>query len=160
MSEDRAILITGGTVVPMTGRESGAADVLVVGNRIAEVGPGLATPPGCVRLEAHDSLVLPGFVQTHIHLVQSLARHRAEGRLAPGYLADIAVLRCESWASEPLADPADVVVFGMGVESVRHVLVDGTVVVENGRLLTGDAARIRGRARAAGAAVAERLGWS
>jgi 5-methylthioadenosine/S-adenosylhomocysteine deaminase len=444
MSADRAILITGGTVVPMTGHDSVAADVLVVGNRIVAVGQRLTTPPGCIRLDARDALVLPGFVQTHIHVVQSLARHRAEGRpllrwlreriwpyeaalspdevdtaarlgigellcggttsaldmgtthsqdvifeaaaemgirltsgkammdvgdgvpdalredtsrsledserlgrrwhgaaggrlryalaprfvlscteellrgaadlsrrhgfmlhthasenldetrtvreltghgsvaylaelglageatvlahcvhlgddevaglaatrtgvahcpgsnlklasgiadvprllaagvriglgadgppcnnrlsifhemalagtlhnlrhgagavdawtvlelatwrgaqvlglegrvgrLVPGTLADIAVLGCEGWASEPLADPADVIVFGMGVESVRHVMVDGTVVVENGQLLAGDAARIRGRARAAGAAVAQRLGWS
>lgn len=444
MNEDRAILITGGTVVPMTGHGWGTADVLVVGSRIAEIGRGLTVPTGCTRLDARDALVLPGFVQTHVHVVQSLARHRAEGRpllrwlreriwpyeaalspdevdtaarlgigellcggttsaldmgtthsqdvifeaaaemgirltsgkammdvgddvpdalkedtarsledserlgrrwhgaldgrlryalaprfvlscseqllrgtaelsrrhgfmlhthasenpdetravreltgrgsvahlarlglageatvlahcvhldddevaglaatrtgvahcpgsnlklasgiadvprllasgvriglgadgppcnnrlsifhemalagtlhnlrhgagavdawtvlelatwrgaqvlglegqvgrLAPGHLADIAVLGCEGWAVEPLADPADVIVFGMGVESVRHVLVDGTVVVEHGQLLTGDAGRIRGRARAAGAAVARRLGWS
>ncbi|HNX48931.1 MAG TPA: amidohydrolase family protein [Thermoanaerobaculaceae bacterium] len=444
MSEDRAILISGGTVVPMTGREWHAADLLVVGDRIAEVGPGLTAPSGCFRLDARGALVLPGFVQTHVHVVQSLARHRAEGRpllrwlreriwpyeaalspdevdaaarlgigellcggttsaldmgtthsqdvifevaaemgirftsgkammdtgdgvpdalkedtgvsledserlgrrwhgaaggrlryalaprfvltctedllraaaemsrrhgfmlhthasesadetravreltgrgnvayfadlglageatvlahcvqlddeevaglaatrtgvahcpgsnlklasgiadvprllaagvriglgadgppcnnrlsifhemalagtlhnlrhgagavdawtvlelatwrgaqvlgldgrvgrLTPGRLADIVVLGCESWAAEPFADPADVVVFGLGVESVRHVLVDGAVVVEDGRLRTGDDARIRGRARAAGAAVAGRLGWS
>lgn len=444
MSEDRAILISGGTVVPMTGREWHAADLLVVGHRIAEVGPGLAAPSGCSRLDARGALVLPGFVQTHVHVVQSLARHRAEGlpllrwlreriwpyeaalspdevdaaarlgigellcggttsaldmgtthsqdvifeaaaemgirftsgkammdagdgvpvalleepkasledserlgrrwhgaaggrlryalaprfvltctegllraaaemsrhhgfmlhthasesadetravreltgrgnvtyfadlglageatvlahcvhlddrevaglaasgtgvahcpgsnlklasgiadvprllaagvriglgadgppcnnrlsifhemalagtlhnlrhgagavdawtvlelatwrgaqvlgldgrvgRLTPGSLADVVVLGCESWAAEPFADPADVIVFGLGVESVRHVLVDGAIVVENSRLRTGDDARIRGRARAAGAAVAGRLGWS
>lgn len=444
MSGERALLIRGGTVVPMTGREWFAGDVLVVGNRIAAVGPGLAPPPGSAVLDAHDALVLPGFVQTHVHVVQSLARHRAErrpllrwlreriwpyeaalspeevdaaarlaigellcggttsvldmgtthsqdivfeaaaamgirftsgkammdlgdgvppglvedtdaslseserlgrrwhgaaggrlryalaprfvlscserlmreavglarrhgfmlhshasenpdetryvreqtgrgnvayladlgmagtdtvlahcvhlddeeiaglarlgtgvahcpgsnlklasgiadvprllaagcrvglgadgppcnnrlsvfhemalagtlhnlrhgagavdawtvlelatwrgaqalgldgqvGRLAPGLLADVAVLGLESWAVEPVADPADVVVFGMGVQDVRHVVVDGRVVVESGRLLTEDPARVRGRARAAGTAIAARLGWS
>jgi outer membrane protein assembly factor BamB len=35
---------------------------------------------------------------------------------------------------EPAADPAAMVVFGGGVESVRHVVVDGSVVVRDGEL--------------------------
>ncbi|MFZ5789000.1 MAG: amidohydrolase family protein [Acidobacteriota bacterium] len=74
------LLVHGGTVVPMTRRGlSLPADVLVDGGRIAAIGTALEVPAGTVRLDARGCLVLPGFVQAHVHVVQSLARHRAEG---------------------------------------------------------------------------------
>jgi len=82
------LLIRGGTVVPMT--EPGrffTGDVLVQGNRIAAVGPSVPCPPGAKLLDASGMLVLPGFVQTHVHLVQALARHRAEGLALLDWLA-------------------------------------------------------------------------
>ncbi len=60
---------------------------------------------------------------------------------------------------EPLADPAAVVVYGGGVESVRHVIVDGRLAVSGGELTASDGPAIRREARAAAAAVAGRLGW-
>ncbi|MCS7181986.1 MAG: amidohydrolase family protein [Thermoanaerobaculum sp.] len=80
MREGKALLIASGTVVPMT--EEGlffTGDVLILGNRIVAVGTNLPRPPECEVLDAQGCLVLPGFVQTHVHVVQSLARHRAEG---------------------------------------------------------------------------------
>lgn len=80
MNEAASLLIRSGTVVPMT--EPGLffdGDVLVEGNRIVEVGPRVDPRPGCRTLDASGCLVLPGFVQTHVHVVQSLARHRADG---------------------------------------------------------------------------------
>jgi cytosine/adenosine deaminase-related metal-dependent hydrolase len=60
---------------------------------------------------------------------------------------------------EPVADPATVIVYGGGVESVRHVIVDGRVVVSGGELATADGIVIRREARAAAAAVSRRLRW-
>lgn len=74
------LLIHGGIVVPMT--EPGlwfSGEVLIQGNRIAAVGPAVPHPPQAQRIDASGMLVLPGFVQAHVHVIQSLARHRAEG---------------------------------------------------------------------------------
>ena len=54
------------------------ADVLIEEGTVKAVGT-VAAPPGVATLDAAGALVLPGFVQTHVHVVQSLARHRAEG---------------------------------------------------------------------------------
>jgi 5-methylthioadenosine/S-adenosylhomocysteine deaminase len=81
------------------------------------------------------------------------------GRLEPGWKADVVVLSLSGWAMEPVADPATVIVYGGGVESVRHVIVDGRVVVSGGELATADGIVIRREARAAAAAVSRRLRW-
>ena len=82
------------------------------------------------------------------------------GRLAPEWKADLVVLGCTAWAMEPASDPAAMVVFGGGVEAVRHVVVDGRAVVVGGALTTAEGNAIRGEARAAATAIAGRLGWS
>jgi cytosine/adenosine deaminase-related metal-dependent hydrolase len=50
------------------------ADVLVVGDRIAEVGPGLSVPEGTVEIDAGDGIVLPGMIDTHRHMWQTAMR--------------------------------------------------------------------------------------
>lgn len=58
------------------------------------------------------------------------------GTLEPGKAADLLVLspsRAELWAA-PQADPHDVVAFGASRAEVRHVLVAGRLLVEDGRL--------------------------
>jgi 5-methylthioadenosine/S-adenosylhomocysteine deaminase len=103
MSQPRALLIRGGTVVPMiTTREWMAGDVLLQGDRIRAVAPGLRTTDGCEVLDARDALVLPGFVQTHVHVAQSLARHRAEGLPLLRWLAE------RIWPYEAALEPAEV----------------------------------------------------
>src|SRR5207237_8881179 len=59
------MVIRGGTVVTATGER--AADVLVDGEKIVEVGPGIHTD-GSV-LDATGLLVLPGIVDPHTHLL-------------------------------------------------------------------------------------------
>src|SRR5262245_6848249 len=44
------------------------ADVLLVGGRIAAVGPGLATPPKAVPVDVRGLCVVPGLVDLHAHL--------------------------------------------------------------------------------------------
>ncbi len=58
------------------------------------------------------------------------------GTIEPGKSADLVVLatdRPEMWAS-PQADPHDVVAFGASRAAVRHVIVGGRLLVEDGRL--------------------------
>ena len=85
------LLIEGGTVVDGLGREPFAADVLVAGNRIAAVAPGLAaqTAAGVPRLAAHGLCVMPGLIDSHCHISfdepnsnDELFFHRREGLAA------------------------------------------------------------------------------
>src|SRR5690349_2615407 len=50
------------------------ADVLVVGDRIAEVGVGLTAPEGAVEIDATGGIVMPGMIDTHRHMWQTAMR--------------------------------------------------------------------------------------
>jgi 5-methylthioadenosine/S-adenosylhomocysteine deaminase len=74
----RSILIKGGDIVTMDERGSIVrGDVLVRDGRIAEVGQRIERAADEV-IEAQGAAVLPGFVQTHIHLCQTLFRGAAD----------------------------------------------------------------------------------
>ena len=61
-----AILIKGGKVVD-PGRFVGMGDVLIDQGKIVAVGPSLSGPAGATILDAQGQLVLPGFVDVHVH---------------------------------------------------------------------------------------------
>lgn len=61
-----AILIKGGRVFD-PGRFVGQGDVLIDQARIAAVGPNLHAPAGATTIQATGLLVLPGFVDLHVH---------------------------------------------------------------------------------------------
>ncbi|WP_186134584.1 amidohydrolase family protein [Burkholderia gladioli] len=44
------------------------ADILIIGSRIAAIGPALAPPPGCPIEDGARRLALPGLVEGHTHL--------------------------------------------------------------------------------------------
>jgi 5-methylthioadenosine/S-adenosylhomocysteine deaminase len=74
-----AILLRGGTLLPMSdGARSSVGDVLVTGARIAEIGAVAQTPPETEIVDCSGCYVLPGLVQTHVHLVQTMFRGLAE----------------------------------------------------------------------------------
>src|SRR5437868_7007717 len=74
----QSILIKNGTVVTMDQNSSIVrGDVLIRDGRIAEVG-GTINPDVDDTIDARDCAVLPGFVQTHIHLCQTLFRGAAD----------------------------------------------------------------------------------
>ena len=75
---EQTVLIRGGAVVTMDAAERVfAGDLLVRGGRIEAVGdvPGVRAD---VELDARGCAVLPGFVQTHVHLCQTLFRGAAD----------------------------------------------------------------------------------
>ncbi len=155
---------------------SGIADVprlLAAGVRI---GLGADGPPCNNRLSVFHEMALAGTLHNLRHgacaldpwTVLELATCRGAaaiglgdevGSIQPGRRADVVVLGADTWAMEPGGDPAAMVVYGGGVASVRHVLVDGRVVVRDGELVSADATAIRREARAAAATLANRLGW-
>jgi 5-methylthioadenosine/S-adenosylhomocysteine deaminase len=50
------------------------ADVLVIGETIAEIGPNLAVPEGTFEIDAKRGIIMPGMVDTHRHMWQSAMR--------------------------------------------------------------------------------------
>ncbi len=59
-------LIQNGTVV--TAKETGKADVLIEGERISNVGPGLEAPADARVIDATGAYVIPGGIDAHTHL--------------------------------------------------------------------------------------------
>ncbi|HQR16287.1 MAG TPA: dihydroorotase [Nitrospira sp.] len=60
------ILIKGGHVID-PGRVNGVSDVLIENGKIAAVGQTLAAPAGATVIQANGQLVVPGFVDLHVH---------------------------------------------------------------------------------------------
>ncbi|WP_405463100.1 amidohydrolase family protein [Streptomyces jietaisiensis] len=72
----RPVVLRGGTVLPMDAsrRVLPDADVLVVDDRIAAVGPALEVPEGTAVIDATDGIVMPGMIDTHRHMWQTAMR--------------------------------------------------------------------------------------
>ena len=75
-----ALLIRGGEVVTARGRC--VADVWCAGETISKVEPGIAPPPGATVVEAAGKLVLPGFIDPHVHAYLPLANVTAKSDFA------------------------------------------------------------------------------
>lgn len=79
MSE--SLLIKGATVVTLDARnKTFDGDVLIEGSRIVELGESLGATANKVTqvIDARGRVLMPGFVQTHIHLCQTLFRGSAD----------------------------------------------------------------------------------
>lgn len=76
MNESRPVLLRGGTVLPMDDARSVLpnTDVLVLKDRIVEVGPSLAAPDDALVIDASDGIVMPGMIDTHRHMWQTAMR--------------------------------------------------------------------------------------
>jgi cytosine/adenosine deaminase-related metal-dependent hydrolase len=73
---DRSTLIKGGYVLTLdpTLGDLPNADVLIDGDKIAEVGHNLTAGPHANVIDARDRIVMPGFVDTHRHTWQTPVR--------------------------------------------------------------------------------------
>ena len=74
--ENQPVVFRGGTVLTMdaTRRVLKHADVLVIGEDIAAVGPALEVPGGTFEIDAAGGIVMPGMVDTHRHMWQTAMR--------------------------------------------------------------------------------------
>jgi dihydroorotase len=82
-----AMLIKGGTVID-PGRVNGPADVLIEHGRIVAVGPTLSAPAGATIVDVAGKLVLPGFIDLHVHLREPGFEHKET--IASGTAAAVA----------------------------------------------------------------------
>jgi 5-methylthioadenosine/S-adenosylhomocysteine deaminase len=75
---NESILIKGGTIVTMDEHDSiVSGDLLIRAGRIHDINAGKSAAADVV-IDARGCVVLPGFVQTHIHLCQTLFRGAAD----------------------------------------------------------------------------------
>jgi cytosine/adenosine deaminase-related metal-dependent hydrolase len=76
VDERRPVVLRNGTVLTIDGQRRVLADhdVLVVGDRIAAIGPGLPVPDGTEEVDASNGIVMPGMIDTHRHLWQTAMR--------------------------------------------------------------------------------------
>src|ERR1700754_4968772 len=70
------IVLRGGTVLTMNDVHDvlHGADVLVDGDKIAAVGPGLDVPEGTTEFDASNGVGMPGMIETHRHMWQTALR--------------------------------------------------------------------------------------
>ena len=72
----RPVLFRNATVLTMDDEHSvlTGGDVLVVDDRVAQVGHGLTAPDGALEIDATGGIVMPGMVDTHRHMWQTAMR--------------------------------------------------------------------------------------
>ena len=75
-------LLRGGCVITMGRVNHPVADVLIEDDRIVEVGTGIRARDAEV-VDATDAIVMPGFVDTHRHVSESLFRHQSAAAPVP-----------------------------------------------------------------------------
>jgi 5-methylthioadenosine/S-adenosylhomocysteine deaminase len=75
-TDDRPVLFRNGLVLTMDDTHTvlAHADVLIVGDRIAEVGVGLTPPDGAIEIDATGGIIMPGMIDTHRHMWQTAMR--------------------------------------------------------------------------------------
>src|SRR5882757_5514854 len=75
MADKRVTIVRGGRLVGAGDHRGGLADILIVGDTIAEVGaPGLAAPADATVIDARDRLIHPGLINAHTHGHGNLAK--------------------------------------------------------------------------------------
>jgi cytosine/adenosine deaminase-related metal-dependent hydrolase len=75
-TDDRPVLFRNGLVLTMDDAHTviQGGDVLVNGDRIAEVGVGLTAPEHAVEIDATGGILMPGMIDTHRHMWQTAMR--------------------------------------------------------------------------------------
>ncbi len=96
------LLIKGATVITVNAKNHiFEGDVLIENSRIAALGASLATP-GAEVIDGRGQVLVPGFVQTHVHLCQTLFRGAADD------LALIDWLKNRIWPMEAAHTPESI----------------------------------------------------
>lgn len=96
----RRLLLTGATVLRMDGSPAAPFDVLIEGDRILQVGTDLDAA-GAERLDLSGTLLIPGLVNTHWHMWNTIARGMWQTDLG-GFAASMKPLSA-AWTPEAAA---------------------------------------------------------
>jgi len=127
-----SVLVRGGTLIPLdAGPRTVRGDLLIGGRQIVGVGK-VAAPRDAEVIDASGCYVMPGLVQTHVHLVQTLFRGLAED------LSLLDWLRTRVWPLEAAHDEASIrASAGLGV--LELLLTGTTTILDMGTSHLGDA---------------------
>jgi 5-methylthioadenosine/S-adenosylhomocysteine deaminase len=76
MADRRPVLFRNGIVLTMDDAHTviQGGEVLVVDDKVAEVGTGLTAPDGALEVDATGGIVMPGMIDTHRHMWQTAMR--------------------------------------------------------------------------------------
>ncbi len=123
-SPETPLLLEGGTLLTLDASASvfPATDLLIENGRISAVGRALPAPPGARRLDVRDRIVMPGLVQGHMHLGQTLLRGLAEERRL------LAWLRERVWPLEAAHD--DESAHASAMLGAAECLLGGTTTIQ------------------------------
>ena len=133
-----SLLLRGGTILTMNDRfDIVDGDVSIRDGRIAAIAPLIEEPHERV-VDASGSYVLPGFIQTHLHLCQTLFRGYADDLPLMDWLAS------RVWPMEAAHTPATLTAATR--LATTELLLSGTT----GRVDDGNRARHRCRLRSGG----------
>jgi 5-methylthioadenosine/S-adenosylhomocysteine deaminase len=80
------------------------------------------------------------------------------GRIATGARADLVLWKAASWNMTPLRDPVKNIVYNATTEDIDRVYVNGRLVVDGGRVLAADEAKILAALQAGGERMWPRMG--
>ncbi|MCP4662303.1 MAG: amidohydrolase family protein [bacterium] len=118
-------LLYGGTVLTMDSEATvlDEAEVLLDHGRIVAVGRAVTAPPGTHLLDVQGHLILPGLVQGHVHLGQTIFRGLAEGRRL------LAWLRERIWPLEAAHD--DESAYWCTLLGAAECLLTGTTTIQD-----------------------------
>ena len=105
----------GRIIDPETGTSAANQVILVEGERIKEIGPSVAIPPGAQVIDLSKMTVLPGFVDAHTHLAMTYKEVPENNVYYYTYVADSTPLRAIQAASNAMQ------VLGAGFTVVRDV---------------------------------------
>ncbi len=153
---------------------SGIADLPGMLARGIQVGLGADGAPCNNRLSIFHEMALAGTLHTLKHGPTAIdawsvlamatregarALHLSDriGTLEPGKAADITIVGLDSWSLQPEGDPASRLVYGATAGDVRHVVVDGHPVVEDGVIMRAAENDIQEHAREAWHATRRRM---
>ena len=92
LQQGRPIRLARGVVITLDRGlgDFASADVLIEGGKISAVGQNIASPPGTVVVDCTNRIIIPGFVDTHVHSYQGLLRSTLpNGLVDPDYNRDI-----------------------------------------------------------------------
>jgi cytosine/adenosine deaminase-related metal-dependent hydrolase len=94
------------------------------------------------------------------HGARALGLQDRIGSLAAGKRADLVIRRSDVPEAQPPVDPVRAFVTASRAKSVRTVLIDGEVVVEDGHCVRVDEEQVFAEARAASAELLAQMGHS
>lgn len=120
-----AVLLRGGTLLTLDADASilRSTDLLLQDGRIAALGSSLELPPGGRSYDVSGQIVMPGLVQGHVHLGQTLFRGLAEQRRL------LAWLRERIWPLEAAHDEESA--YWSGRLGAAECLLGGTSTIQD-----------------------------